>query len=169
MKESIARGAAATEMPRFPCDCPRCGATTGFPYRVQTDATSTGRVNIDLRCRSCHNEWHVERTAAAIVTDRPDYLDLPVAWTPSRRFEHGQVYEYRLTLTAGETAILQLVPGRGWAMTIAHGAGQPDSDRGLFATPRDALMVLLAECAPAGDDAEVLTRPTSGWRETAEA
>lgn len=86
-----------------------------------------------------------QRPLAAIAADRPDYLDPPLAWTPSQRFGHGQVCEYRVPLAAGDVAILQLVAGKGWAMTIAHGAAEPATERGLFATPHDALMVLLAE------------------------
>jgi hypothetical protein len=85
-----------------------------------------------------------EQRTAAIAAEGPDYLDVAVAWTPTRRFGHGQVHEYRLSLGT-EVAILQLVAGKGWAMTIAHGTTQPDTDRGLFATPRDALMALLGE------------------------
>jgi hypothetical protein len=81
----------------------------------------------------------------ATAPDGPDYLRLPLAWTPSRRFEHDRVYEYRLALGASDEAILRLVAGKGWALTIAHGNGQPATERGLFATPRDALLVLVAE------------------------
>jgi hypothetical protein len=165
------------EMARFPCECPRCSTSAGYPYRVQTDATAAQRVRIDLRCRGCRHEWRVERTApalssrdlqaangtastlqqpppTAIAADGPDFLDPALTWTPTRRFGHGQVYEYRLTLDGNDVAILQLVPGRGWAMSIAHGTGQPDSDRGLFATPRDALMLLLAEFGVIEHDAD---------------
>ena len=84
------------------------------------------------------------RPPTVSAADGPDYLRLALAWTPSRRFDHDQVYEYRLALAAGNVAILRLVADKGWAMTISH-AGQRDTDRGLFWTPHDALMVLVAE------------------------
>jgi hypothetical protein len=86
--------------------------------------------------------------------DGPDYLRLPLAWTPSRRFEHDRVYEYRLAIGAGDAVVLRLVADKGWAMTVTHGSGQPDTDRGLFGTPHDALMVLVAEFAFIGDQME---------------
>jgi hypothetical protein len=55
------------------------------------------------------------------------------------------VSEYRLKLQSGDVALLRLVADKGWAMTIRHGTGQPDTDRGLFGTPDDALMVLVGE------------------------
>jgi len=79
------------------------------------------------------------------AADSPDYLRLPVAWTPSRRFEHGQPYEYRLMLNADEVAALQRVAGRGWSLTIIDGSSGRVSERGLFATPHDALMAVYAE------------------------
>jgi hypothetical protein len=177
------------DMARFPCECPSCATVAGYPYRVQTDATDAHRVRIDLRCRGCRHEWRVERTApalsfrdlqaandtaspiappppTAIAVDGPDFLGPALAWTPTRRFGHGQVYEYRLALDGDDVAILQLVPGKGWAMTVAHGSGQPDSDRGLFATPRDALMVLLAEFGFTEHDTETEV-PASGEIEAA--
>ena len=75
----------------------------------------------------------------------PDYLRLPLAWTPTRRFDHHQVYEYQMAHGAGQVAILRLVADKGWAMTIVHRDGQPATERGLFGTPHDALMVLVAE------------------------
>jgi hypothetical protein len=77
------------------------------------------------------------------VPNAPDFVSLPVAF-PSRRFDHGQPYEYRLALGAEDEAVLQLVAGKGWAMTIVAG-GQRAIERGLFATLRDALMVIYAE------------------------
>ena len=62
--------------------------------------------------------------------------------------------EYRLTLGAGNVAILQLVADNGWAMAIAHGPGRPDTERGLFGTPHDALMVLVAEFVFSGNPLE---------------
>lgn len=61
-----------SEMARFPCECPRCGTSAGFPYRVQTDATNPQRVRIELRCRDCHNEWPVERTAPTLTSRDPE-------------------------------------------------------------------------------------------------
>ena len=95
-----------------------------------------------------------EIPAAAQTTDGPDYLRLPLAWTPSRRFDHLQVYEYRLALGAGDVAILRLIADKGWALTISHAVGQPETDRGLFATPHDALMVLVAEFVAPADRLE---------------
>ena len=77
--------------------------------------------------------------------DESSYLTLPFAWAPSQRFGHGQVFEYRLVCDAGFVAVLRLVPDKGWAMTVGDGTAQPESDRGLFASPHDALMVLVAE------------------------
>jgi hypothetical protein len=74
-----------------------------------------------------------------------DYLKLPIACVPSRRFEHGQPYEYRLLLNTDEVAMLRLVAGKGWALTIVRGPERPPIERGLFATIFDALMVLYAE------------------------
>jgi 2-hydroxychromene-2-carboxylate isomerase len=90
----------------------------------------------------------------AKAADGPDYLNLPLAWTPTRRFDHHQVYEYQLALGAGNVAILRLVADKGWAMTIVHDDWQPDTDRGLFGTPHDALMVLVAEFVFGGDRIE---------------
>ena len=79
---------------------------------------------------------------------QPDYLKLPIACVPSRRFDHGQPYEYRLVLGPDEVAMLRLVAGKGWALTIVRGPEQPPADRGLFATIFDAVMVIYAEfCA----------------------
>jgi hypothetical protein len=76
----------------------------------------------------------------------PDYLRLPFAWAPSRRFDHGLVYEYRLVVRTDDIAILRLVAGKGWTMTLARGGAQAAiEERGLFGTPQDALMVLFAE------------------------
>ena len=93
----------------------------------------------------------------------PDYLSLPIAWQPSRRFQHGQPYEYHVALGADDRGILRLVAGKGWALTIVPGDTQLAIDRGLFGTPDDALMVLYAEfCAEfalPGDNE--LNRPVS--------
>src|SRR5918993_5220293 len=95
-----------------------------------------------------------EQPLPAKVVDGPDYLKLPLAWTPTRRFDHHQVYEYQLALGAGKVAILRLVADKGWAMTIAAAPGRPEIDRGLFGTPHDALMVLMAEVVFPDDDVE---------------
>lgn len=79
----------------------------------------------------------------AIDAEARSYLTLPFAWTPSKRFGHGQTNEYRLALRDGRVAILRIVPDKGWAMSIA--SGEQETARGLFATPDDALMVLAAE------------------------
>ncbi len=55
-----------------PCECPGCQTAAGFPYRVRTDAGNLERVHIDLRCRSCNNEWHVERTTPIWSSSRTD-------------------------------------------------------------------------------------------------
>jgi hypothetical protein len=96
------------------------------------------------------------RLQTATAVNGPDYLRLPLAWTPSRRFEHDRVYEYRMALGDGDVAILRLVADKGWAMTISHGSGHPDTERGLFGMPHDALLVLVAEFAFAGDHVEDL-------------
>lgn len=92
------------------------------------------------------------------MVDGADRLVLPFAWAPSKRFDHGQVYEYRLTLDADEVATLRLVADKGWALTIARGDAQPHTDRGLFATPYDALMVLATERGFSGHDIESRSR-----------
>jgi hypothetical protein len=78
------------------------------------------------------------------------------------------VYEYRLALGGDAVAILQLVPGKGWAMTIARGTA-PSDERGVFATPLDALMVLLTEFASSDDHAKGLTADGLPSPEGAEA
>lgn len=90
------------------------------------------------------NSTTTEPKLSTKTGDESDYLGLPLTWTATRRFDYGRVYEYRLTLGTGQVAILRLVPEKGWAMTIADDA---DSviERGLFATPDDALMVIAAE------------------------
>jgi len=55
-----------TEMPSFPCECPHCETAAGFPYRVRTGAKDADRVHVELRCRRCLREWHVDRTAPAL-------------------------------------------------------------------------------------------------------
>jgi hypothetical protein len=98
---------------------------------------------------SFSSEQRGPSTAKAVV--ERDYLKLPLAWTPTRRFDHHQIYEYQLTLRGGEVAVLRLVADKGWALTITHAAGQPETDRGLFGTPHDALMVLVAEFGSRAD------------------
>jgi hypothetical protein len=56
----------------FPCECPGCRTTAGFPYRVRTDATNLRCVHIDLRCRSCNAEWHVDRMTETSSPGRPE-------------------------------------------------------------------------------------------------
>ena len=84
-------------------------------------------------------------TDPAAVAREADYLKLPVALTASRRFDHGQPYEYRMTLNGHHTAVLTLVAGKGWRLTIVHDGATPPIDRGLFATLYDAVMVVYAE------------------------
>jgi hypothetical protein len=81
----------------------------------------------------------------AVTGNEADYLKLPFAWSVTERFDHGQAREYQLPLGGDGRAILQLVPARGWALTVVSGPGSPSTARGLFGTPRDALMVLAAE------------------------
>jgi hypothetical protein len=75
-------------------------------------------------------------------------LELPFAWKASKRFDHGQVCEYRLEFGADSVAILQLAGGSGWVLSIIHGNGRQATARGLFGRPYDALMVLFAEHVP---------------------
>lgn len=87
----------------------------------------------------------------ANAAEGPDYLRLPLVWMPTRRDDDQRVCEYRLPLGDATVAILQLIADKGWAMTIAHGGEQADTERGLFGTPHDALMVLVAEFVFPGD------------------
>jgi hypothetical protein len=82
------------------------------------------------------------------IGNETDYLNLPLDCVPSRRFEHGQPYEYRLVLAPEAVAMLRLVAGKGWALTIVRGPGRAPDDRGLFGTVFDAVMVLYAEFYP---------------------
>ena len=84
------------------------------------------------------------------LPDGPDYLRLPISWSPSRRLEHGEPCEYRLVLGADEVAILQRVAGKGWALTIIRGPERAPAERGLFGTIVDAVMVLYAEFSAGG-------------------
>jgi hypothetical protein len=74
-----------------------------------------------------------------------DHLTAPCKLEPTAWFEHGMTREYQAPLLDGNRAVLQLVAGRGWRLIIRTGAGSPELDRGLFATPHDALMLLSAE------------------------
>lgn len=56
------------EWTRFPCACPHCKTAAGFPFRVRTDQTDAERVHVELRCRHCHREWHVDRAVPALPT-----------------------------------------------------------------------------------------------------
>src|SRR5688500_17255947 len=82
---------------------------------------------------------------AAVSAHEADYLKLPFRWSVTARFDHGLVREYQMPLGGDTRAILRLIPARGWALTIVNGGGAPSTARGLFGTPHDALMVLLAE------------------------
>jgi hypothetical protein len=55
----------APEMTTFPCECPNCRDVAGFPYRVGTDAKRRDCVHLEIRCRSCNSEWHLERATTA--------------------------------------------------------------------------------------------------------
>ena len=105
-------------------------------------------------------------TLSEKAADRAEYLDLPFAWAPSKRFNHGQVYEYRLMLGANEVATLRLVADKGWALTTAYGDAQPHTDRGLFATPYDAFMVVATEFGFSGHDVESRSRDGAAGSET---
>ena len=78
----------------------------------------------------------------------PDYLRLPVTWSPSRQFPNGQASEYQLALRDGDMATVRTEAGKGWAMTIIRRGGREVIDRGLFVTVCDALMVVYAEYYP---------------------
>ena len=86
---------------------------------------------------------HVDGDRAASYQSGCTYLKLPFNWKPVRRALTGPV-EYELTLHDGRTATLTEVAGKGLAMRISTKLG-PDTPRGLFGTPHDALMVLVAE------------------------
>ena len=69
--------------------------------------------------------------------------ELNLQLQPSERFGHGQVYSYVIALPNEATAILDLVGGRGWRLTIRdHGA---TIDRGLFGSTDDIVELLSAE------------------------
>ena len=83
-------------------------------------------------------------TGTAATPHQPGgYLKPPFNWRPMRPADIEQT-EYQFALGDGRTAYLRLVAGKGWAMRITGGPGQ-ETDRGLFGTPHDALMVLVAE------------------------
>lgn len=67
--------------------------------------------------------------------------------TPKSQFEHGHVNSYVIDLPTGAKALLSIAPGMGWDLVIVR-AGTDVVERGLFATPYDALMVLEAEYSP---------------------
>lgn len=81
------------------------------------------------------------------VADEADYLKLPITWRATRRFDHGQPYEYRLSIDVHTAAVLTMAAGKGWRLTIVHD-GTPAIDKGLFGTLYDALMVVYAEFYP---------------------
>jgi hypothetical protein len=95
-------------------------------------------------------QWVVQISAATRSSTHPvppsplDHLSAPCQLQPTAWFEHGMTREYQVPLLEGELAILQLIAGRGWQVTI-RSASTSDIDRGLFASPHDALMVLSAE------------------------
>ena len=109
-----------------------------------------------IRKRRMSLDSSPQRRSQTATADGPDYLTLPLSWTPARRFDHDRVYEYRLALGGGDVALLRLVADKGWAMMISHGSGAPDTERGLFGTPHDALLVLVAEFVFHGDRVEDL-------------
>jgi hypothetical protein len=96
-------------------------------------------------------QWVVQISAATRSSTIPvtppsrDHLSSPCKLHATAWFEHGMTREYQVTLLDGDVAVLQLVAGRGWRMTMRSAARPGELDRGLFATPNDALMVLSAE------------------------
>ena len=70
----------------------------------------------------------------------------PLRLLSTSQFQHGMAYEYRVVLPNRDTAILTLIAGRGWDLTIQTPAAEV-IHRGLFSTTYDALCVLRAEYA----------------------
>ena len=68
---------------------------------------------------------------------------------PRGSFEHGKVHCWLVELPGGDKAQLTPEPGQGWNLQIIRKHG-PVVQRGLFATPHDALAVLEAEYYPPG-------------------
>jgi hypothetical protein len=77
--------------------------------------------------------------------DETNHLAGPCVLTASKRFDHGAIWEYQIALPENHVAVLRLEPGKGWALNILSTQDNIDIDRGLFATPLDALMVVSAE------------------------
>jgi hypothetical protein len=69
---------------------------------------------------------------------------------PNGQFAHGQAHSYLVTLPNDATAILDLVGGKGWHLTIRQD-GKAIS-RGLFNTPNDIVELLRAEYYPLSRD-----------------
>ena len=76
--------------------------------------------------------------------DEFDYLAYPCRLVPEQKFGHGMIYEYQIPLPAGRVAVLRLVAAKGWDLIVRSATG-PEVPRGLFASPRDALLLLAAE------------------------
>jgi hypothetical protein len=41
-----------------------------FPYRVATDFAKLDCIHVDIKCRECSNEWHLERIVASLAPAR---------------------------------------------------------------------------------------------------
>jgi hypothetical protein len=54
----------------IPCECPRCGEVAAFPYRVATDFAKLDCIHVDIKCRECSNEWHLERIVPSLAPAR---------------------------------------------------------------------------------------------------
>jgi hypothetical protein len=100
---------------------------------------------------------HVVRSgqSASDFVERADclegaYLKLPFALIATQRFDHGKVSEYRATLPDGGLALLRVVGGKGWELVIRVASANTETPLGLFATPFDAVMALVAENASKG-------------------
>jgi hypothetical protein len=82
--------------------------------------------------------------------------------TPTSVGSDGTVNSYVVALPAGAAAVLNLVPGRGWDLTVRPGGGAID-DRGLFASTKDIILKLEAEfnstTGPGWPQAERRSRP----------
>ena len=75
---------SVSEVAAFPCNCPGCETTAGFPFRARTDAANPEQVHVDLRCRHCNKEWHVVRLVSVVVTSSSTGTGSP-ANTEARR------------------------------------------------------------------------------------
>jgi hypothetical protein len=65
---------------------------------------------------------------------------------PNGRFAHGQAHSYLVALPHDAMAILDLVGGQGWQLTIRQDGKA--IDRGLFRSPDDIVELLRAEYYP---------------------